>query len=155
MAKKFNAFDKVIVREDNNSKWICDFYSHNDNWTKECWCLGIRKWIGIDNILPYEGNEHLVGSADSPDEEVRLEEGELIIAIDKEDYKCGFSDGLIGKVVKFKNRFIEVNGKWGFSIAGGCNSLAIRFKDFDPFNMEETRKHILCVKNGKIIRYKG
>ena len=31
---------------------------------------------------------------------------------------------------------------------------AIRLKDFDPSNIEETRKKILCVKNGKIIRYK-
>ena len=154
MEKKFKPFDKVLSRLNYNHEWQCDFYSHQDSITKHHVTVGYGE-IKDDNILPYEGNEELVGTTDEPEENIKLEKGELIIAIDKEDYKCGFSDGVIGKVVKFKNHFIERNGKWGFSIPGGCNSLAIRFKDFDPSNMEETRKHILEVKNGRIVRYKG
>lgn len=33
-------------------------------------------------------------------------------------------------------------------------SFFVRFSDFNPYDMEETRKHILCVRDGKIVRYK-
>ena len=156
--KKFKCKDEVIYRRtDEESEWTYGIFSHyyDNNNVEGVVVDGHFLLSTVHNILPYEGNEHLVGRVDEPDEEVRLEYGELIIAIDKEDYECGFSDGIIGKVVKFKNKFIERNGKWGFSIPGGCNSLAIRFSDFNPNDMEETKKHILCVNGGKVVKYKG
>lgn len=152
--KKFKPFDRVLVKGLPGERWNPDLYSFYDDIKNLHWSIGCG-WSSDENILPYEGNEELVGTTDSPEEEVRLEIGEIIIAIDKEDYECGFSDGVIGKTIKFKNKLFERNGKWGFSVPGGCHSLAIRFSDFNPDDMEETKKHILCVKNGKIIKYKG
>ena len=57
-------FDKVLVRDNNNHYWRCNYFSHinkppfiftctDGNW-KQC--------------IPYEGNEHLVGTTDDCDE---------------------------------------------------------------------------------------
>ena len=151
MEKKFKPFDRVIIRL-GNKIWKADLYSHYGE------IPGLHKvvsgyQVGNNDILPYEGNEELVGTTDEPETEVRLEEGEIIIAIYKEDYECGFSDGVIGTAVKFKNKFIERNGKWGFSIPGGGRNFAIRFSDFNPNDMEATKGKILCVKNGKVVKY--
>ena len=146
MEKKFKAFDKVIVRDkDIFLKWTCDFYSHYDNDIKHHVTSTMTK-LQDDDILPYEGNEHLVGTTDSPDEEVRLEEGDWVMASNVitrtpvhwilEQYDTIQEENSIETKRELRYRY------------------AIRFKDFDPSNMEETKKHILCVKNGRIIRYK-
>lgn len=58
----FKSFDKVLVRVDNNTDWACDLYSHYvDNLKMHC-CVG-----GLySQTIPYEGNEHLLGTTDSP-----------------------------------------------------------------------------------------
>lgn len=84
-----------------------------------------------------------------PNEEVRLEEGELLVYFENIKYLENMDlllarfDGIINDLIKVKTDCVN---KWEF---------AIRFKDFDPSNMEETKKHILCVKGGRIVKYKG
>lgn len=58
----FKPFDKVLVRQDNSTDWACDLYSHYvDNLKMHC-CVG-----GLfSQAIPYEGNEHLLGTKDSP-----------------------------------------------------------------------------------------
>ncbi|MCH5234487.1 MAG: hypothetical protein J1E16_04275 [Muribaculaceae bacterium] len=147
--KKFKPFDRIIYKEKlfNGCRWHCAFFS-DYNESNGCVNFADGKPYHFTNIdiLPYEGNEHLVGTTDSPDEEVRLEEGELIIVFD--DYQRLFDNiSCVRKFIRVLNTVFETNAaNWNF---------AIRFEDFDPSNMEETRKHILCVKNGKIIRYKS
>lgn len=142
--KKFNPFDKVLLKVHSDEKWTPDLYSYYDDIKNLHWSIG-SGWASDKNILPYEGNENLVGSTDEPDEEVRLEEGEWIMCA------SGIYDANDWNLRQFSSTretvFLVVNGGyWPF---------VIRFKDFDPENMEETKKHILCVKNGKVVRYKG
>ena len=60
---QFKPFDRVLVRDRNDREWGCDFFSHiaEDNryiciysWWKQC--------------IPYEGNEHLLGTTNNPEE---------------------------------------------------------------------------------------
>ena len=144
--KQFKPFDRILVRD--RGEWTPDIYSYYSKSYNQHWCLSFG-WLEDEaNILPYEGNEHLVGTTDSPDEEVRLEEGEWILPADiirvyEKVVNCIIRqfDYAEGDLFKCKN-----SSAW---------ALAIRLKDFNPSDMEETRKHILCVKNGKIVRYKG
>lgn len=145
--KQFKPFDKVLVRDGNN-RWKIDFYSHFDN---ECnghhtMCYSLYK-VPHNEILPYEGNEHLLGTTDKPEEKIKLEEEEFLVCFDCMDYFDAKDfclspfDCLSLSTVRTKD-----GNNWG---------LFIRLSDFNPEDMEETKKHILCVKNGKIIRYKG
>ena len=60
---QFKPFDKVLVRENNGQVWHCDFYSYTDSVHGMHYCVG---HCG-KQILPYEGNEHLVGTTDKPE----------------------------------------------------------------------------------------
>ena len=62
---QFKPFDKVLVRENDGQVWHCDFYSYTDNVHGMHYCVG---HCG-EQILPYEENEHLVGTTDNPKEE--------------------------------------------------------------------------------------
>lgn len=59
--KKFKAFDKVIVRLIENGIWCADLYSYYDT-EKKLHRLVSRKYVADDVILPYEGNEGLIGT---------------------------------------------------------------------------------------------
>lgn len=145
--KQFKPFEKVLVRSLINPIWSCDFYSHYkanaDAHDTVCF-----RTIKDSDILPYEGNESLLGTTDEPEEEVQLEEGELLVYFEKIKYLEEFDlflarfDGTTDTLIRVKTECVK---KWEF---------AIRFSDFNPDDMEETMKHILCVKNGKVVRYK-
>ena len=66
--KKFNydtlhPFDKVLVRDSDNSFWKCNFLSHMFNHI--AYCIG-SYW---DQMIPYnDETKHLVGTTDRPDE---------------------------------------------------------------------------------------
>lgn len=58
----FKPFDKVLVRYNSDSTWICDLYSHYSKKNEKYCCVG-----GFcEYCLPYEGNEHLLGTTDIP-----------------------------------------------------------------------------------------
>lgn len=152
---KFKPFDKVIWRSKDqkmsiHTTWHCDLYG--------CESKGLIHLVGIGlieredyYILPYEGNEYLVETTDDPEEEITIGNGECCFGAYRGDankivnwslfqFDCIDSDD-----DTFKERFGE----------GRYFDFAIRFSDFDPNDMENTRKHVLCVKEGKIVRYKG
>lgn len=60
---QFKPFEKVLVRDSESDKWKCAFYSHFEP-------NGIYHYgtiIGMYAMcIPFEGNEHLVGTADNP-----------------------------------------------------------------------------------------
>lgn len=62
---RFKPFDKVLVRDLENQKWRCNIYSHY----KE----GSFPYVCVDNeyrfCIPYEGNEHLLGTDKGVDEQ--------------------------------------------------------------------------------------
>lgn len=61
---KFKPFDNVLVRDLDKSKWVPRLFSRKGN-------VGYCTQDGCEymQILPYEGNEHLVGTTDKPNEE--------------------------------------------------------------------------------------
>lgn len=146
--KQFKPFDKVLVRE-ISPYWSCDLYSHfnSDSETHETTAL---RNIKDCDILPYEGNEYLLGTTEEPEEEITIENGEYCFGADKDEitklvnWQLFMFDCRDDSDDTFKERF----GR------GRYFDFAIRFSDFNPNDLDETRKHILCVRNGKIVRYK-
>ena len=61
---QFKPFDKVLVREVNDGRWMADYFSHMKD-DKRYMCVG-GVWA---YCIQYEGNEHLVGTTDKPKEE--------------------------------------------------------------------------------------
>lgn len=62
--QEFKPFEKVLVRDDTNKKWSIDLFSYydeeNENFPYVCMHIHYRYCI------PYEGNEYLLGTTDSP-----------------------------------------------------------------------------------------
>lgn len=64
-ATTLKPFDKVLVRDNNEQFWTCDWFSFHD--TKQVYpfaCVGHY----VSQCIPYEGNEHLIGTTDDCDE---------------------------------------------------------------------------------------
>lgn len=147
--KQFKPFDRVLVRRlsisNNLIFWKADIFSHMEGDTFYV-TIG-SGYVTKDEILPYEGNESLVGTTDEPEEEIKLEYWEWIMATNT------FSDD---PSAWYLEQCANIEGEDKLDTRNkNCYLYFIRFKDFNPNDMEETRKHTLCVKNGKIIRYKG
>ena len=58
------AFDKVLVRNDNSHVWKCNLYSHYSEYPYHYVCAD----TGYKQCIPYEGNQHLLGTCDDCDE---------------------------------------------------------------------------------------
>lgn len=57
---KLKPFDKVLVRDLDTEEWRASFFSHyNPNLLWKFRCLGS---LGYKYCIPYEGNEHLLGT---------------------------------------------------------------------------------------------
>lgn len=58
----FNPFDKVLVRDDRTQEWCANYFSHYKVYDKD------YPYACIDSCyrycIPYEGNEHLLGTTD-------------------------------------------------------------------------------------------
>lgn len=148
--KTFKPFDKVLVRQSKITEWECDIYSHYNAMYNTHTTIGYDE-VEKYNILPYEGNEQLAGTKDETEEEIRLEKGEWLFVSD--DFSFRPEEWFLRKFDKCKN-----GGIYAFNTSSGKLSgwnYAIRFADFTPNDMTETLKHILCVKNGKIVKYRG
>lgn len=50
-------FDKVLVRDGDDDKWVCDIFSHIDE--NDCYYCVCTRW---HQCIPYEGNKHLLGT---------------------------------------------------------------------------------------------
>ena len=59
-------FDKVLVRDNNEQKWVISFFS-NCNGLETCKYSCING-SGYAQCIPYEGNEHLLGTTNDCDE---------------------------------------------------------------------------------------
>ena len=60
----FKPFDKVLVRCNEDSVWRCELFSHCNTFNKQCpyVCLSsVYKYC-----IPYEGNQHLLGTTNNP-----------------------------------------------------------------------------------------
>lgn len=59
---QFEAFDKVLVRDTDHSKWECDIFSHLGD--KDGIFVCISDWW--HQCIHYDGNEHLLGTTNKP-----------------------------------------------------------------------------------------
>ena len=57
-------FDKVLVRNDNSCVWKCSWYSHYSKYPYHYVCTD----TGYIQCIPFEGNQHLLGTTDDCDE---------------------------------------------------------------------------------------
>lgn len=57
-------FDKVLVRDRDDREWGCDIFSHLGD--KEGVFICLFSWWR--QCIPYEGNEHLLGTTKKPEE---------------------------------------------------------------------------------------
>lgn len=61
----FKPFDKVLVRGDVGQRWTIDFFGFMDNKKGHLFvCVGHY----VAQCIPYEGNEHLLGTSDECDD---------------------------------------------------------------------------------------
>lgn len=61
----FKPYDKVLVRDSEYDNWQCGLFSHYDKDNEyPYYCIGIH----YAYCIPYEGNEHLVGTTGEPKE---------------------------------------------------------------------------------------
>lgn len=58
---EFKPFDKVLVRNSNSSIWVPRLYSYRRNGAHYA-----QDGIQYQQVIPYEGNEHLVGTTVNP-----------------------------------------------------------------------------------------
>ena len=62
---QFQPYDKVLVRDDEYNNWQCGLFSHYDKDDEyPYYCIGSH----YAHCIPYEGNEHLVGTTNEPKE---------------------------------------------------------------------------------------
>jgi hypothetical protein len=63
----FKPFDKVLVRDSDGEKWRCNWFSHYSGEG------GVYRFVttkcGYAQCIPFEGNEHLLGTTDMCDEQ--------------------------------------------------------------------------------------
>lgn len=60
---QFKQFERVLVRDDYDEVWKCDLFSHIDVYGNYS-CVGVDYW---KQCIPYEGNEHLLGTKNEPE----------------------------------------------------------------------------------------
>ncbi|MBR5883355.1 MAG: hypothetical protein IKY97_07800 [Mailhella sp.] len=76
--QKFEPYQKVLARFCKGEPWTAVFYSHKGERGHLCGCY----YYG--DCIPYEGNEHLVGTTASPKPKWEPKPGELVaVASDK------------------------------------------------------------------------
>ena len=79
---EFNPFDRVLVRDNDNERWQAAFYDQylTDNGASPHRVIGEGYF---SQCIPYDGNEHLLGTTDRPEKPGRwkpeLEETFFII----------------------------------------------------------------------------
>ena len=61
----FKPYDKVLVRDSEYDNWQCGLFSHYDKDNEYPYCC-VGSYYAY--CIPYEGNEHLVGTTDEPKE---------------------------------------------------------------------------------------
>lgn len=63
---QFKPFDKVLIRDSYDEEWMAGIFSHMTDLPQSFACVGN---LFVYQCIPYEGNEHLVGTTDKPKED--------------------------------------------------------------------------------------
>ena len=59
---EFKPFDRVLVRDSDDGVWLPHFYSHRDKTLH--FIHRTLAGVGYRHCIPYEGNEHLLGTTE-------------------------------------------------------------------------------------------
>lgn len=155
--KTFKMFEEVLIREKSTGNWIRGIYCGFDKGFHKVETLGwFHRQITDECIIPYKRNEHLLGW-NGWEEFVDLEPGEYVMVNDNYSINPSawrmmtFSGDVTEDAFKVYHKMEYVNHHK--VLAQRCLNV-VRFSEFNPNDMEQTREKALCVKNGKIIRYK-
>lgn len=62
---RFKPFDRVLVRDNDKQAWKADIFSHIDSCSPHEFRCACAIWR---QCIPYEGNEHLLGTKNNPKE---------------------------------------------------------------------------------------
>lgn len=103
--QKFEHFQQVLVRDHEESVWVCALFSHyneDKEVSRKYICTGGDDW---QYCISYKGNEHLVGTCESPIQEEKLEFGDKILVSD--DTVC-WKKALFIKMSD-ENRFVAIS----------------------------------------------
>ena len=146
MEKKFKCKDEVIVRlKEPGCSWFYGVVSHSDD-ASVVLSGGFRHPYKRYDVLPYFGNEHLVGTTDEPEEEITIEIDEYMLANDCFDR---LSNGL-GSIVKFRRVDVSRNSIVSSSLS--YYNYCIPMSKYNINELDTMRKEILTVRNGKLVK---
>lgn len=143
--RKFKCKDEVIITyKDEGSRWTYGIFSHETE-THIALCGGFLFNKESVNVVPFAGNENLVGTVYEyiSEEKTQLEVGTLVFCF---DHISSFEE-LDMAVGKFERVLSEE-----IFISGCCWNYCIPFSKFNPDDLESTKKEILTVKNGKLVK---
>lgn len=62
--RDFKPFERVLVRRTNQERWKLHLFSRESVGDNKYECLG---GVGFSQCIPYEGNEHLLGTTENPE----------------------------------------------------------------------------------------
>ena len=141
--KQFKPFDKVLYRYGPKGNWIPDIYSFYEYEDKEHFVIGNEDAINDEDIISYEGNEYLVGTRNEPEKNIIIEKDELIVCSDS---LLELLDG-IGSIQRFRGLSEDhLHSRVHYY------TYCIPMSKYNPDNLEETKKWILRVINGKLVK---
>lgn len=135
--KNFKPFEKVLVKD--TGEWTCTFYSH---WSEKSnvHFTTTLVWYRDARILPYEGNEHLLGTCDEPEkEEALIEVGELCYGFYNMDDLYDFDDIVFGRFDGISKVSEEI------LVSNAPVDICIPYSKFDPNDIEATKKEAITV----------
>lgn len=150
--KTFKPFEKVLVRNSDEEVWCPAFYCYydkkrNSHSTSQGIC-------SVARIIPFADNEHLVGTTDMPEEEIRLEENSIcVFSNNKHELESGF--GTMARFRRLDGGHFPLKDAFCIYYANNSEShyyYCIPISKFYPKDTEFTKKEILTVKNGKIVK---
>lgn len=151
MEKKFKCKDEVLIRYNRGEKseWAYGIVSHE---TKDyiVLCGDVSFYRECYDVIPYDGNEHLVGTTDEPEEEIIINEGEYVFfafELNLAAYEWDFGKlHLCRPNERFSIQVFSESGRMQYP------KYIIPFSKFNPNDMEATKKEILTVRNGKLVK---
>lgn len=133
-------YDKILCRDSEDEIWSCDFYEYEDDTTYHT-LLGGEYNKAYAQVIPFEGNEELVGTNDSKAAPL-ITQDELCFGADEIEPILTTSC-IIGHFRGIKNDTFETDDYY--------MKYCLPFKHFRPeLSRAELKKHILEVKDGKI-----
>lgn len=151
MEKKFKCKDEVLVRYNRveKSEWAYGIFSHETkDYIVLCGDMVFNRYH--INVIPFAGNEHLVGTTDEPEEEIIIKEGEYVFfafELNLAAYEWEFGKlHLCRPDERFSIQVFSESGRMQYP------KYIVHFSKFNPNDMESTKKEILTVRNGKLVK---